>query len=79
MLPTVDFVDTGFRSRNEIVLCRGECIKQLPKPMTLDTQMTLALLQELLMALRANDANGRSVGVLIHNEAEKILIPLRFS
>ena len=26
--------------------------------MTLDTQMTLALLQELLMALRANDANG---------------------
>jgi len=27
-------------------------------PMTLDTQMTLALLQELLMALRANDADG---------------------
>ena len=26
--------------------------------MTLDTQMTLALLQELLMALRANDAEG---------------------
>jgi hypothetical protein len=26
--------------------------------MTLDTQMTLALLQELLMALRANDANN---------------------
>ena len=26
--------------------------------MTLDTQMTLALLQELLMALRASDANG---------------------
>ena len=26
--------------------------------MTLDTQMTLALLQELLMALRANDADG---------------------
>ena len=25
--------------------------------MTLDTQMTLALLQELLMALRANDAD----------------------
>ena len=47
--------------------------------MTLETQMTLALLQELLMALRANDADGRSVGVLIHNEAEKILIPLRFS
>ena len=26
--------------------------------MTLDTQMTLALLQELMMALRANDADG---------------------
>ena len=26
--------------------------------MTLDTQMTLALLQELLMALRANDPDG---------------------
>ena len=26
--------------------------------MTLDTKMTLALLQELLMALRANDADG---------------------
>ena len=26
--------------------------------MTLDTQMTLALLQELLMAFRANDADG---------------------
>jgi hypothetical protein len=28
------------------------------KPMTLDTQMTLALLQELLLALRANDVEG---------------------
>jgi hypothetical protein len=26
--------------------------------MTLDTQMTLALLQELLMAIRANDDDG---------------------
>ena len=26
--------------------------------MTLDTQMTLALIQELLMALRANDVDG---------------------
>ncbi|MDA9149229.1 hypothetical protein N9N71_01680 [Synechococcus sp. AH-229-G18] len=26
--------------------------------MTVETQMTLALLQELLMALRANDADG---------------------
>ena len=29
--------------------------------MTLDTQMTLALLQELLLALRANDAEGFSI------------------
>ena len=27
-------------------------------PITLDTQMTLAVLQELLMALRANEADG---------------------
>ena len=32
----------------------GRC----PQQMTLDTQMTLALLQELLMALRANDPDG---------------------
>ena len=29
--------------------------------MSLDTQMTLALLQELLMVLRANDADGDKV------------------
>ena len=29
-----------------------------PQPITLNTQMTLALLQELLMALRAPDADG---------------------
>ena len=57
----------------------GNALSSRFSPMTLDTQMTLALLQELLMALSANDANGRSVGVLIHNEAGKILIPLWFS
>ena len=57
----------------------GNALSSCPQPMNFDTQKTLALLQELLMALRANDADGRSVGVLIHNEAEKILIPLRFS
>ena len=36
----------------------GNASSSYPKPMTLDTQMTLALLQELLMALRANDADG---------------------
>ena len=30
--------------------------------MTLDTQMTLALLQELLMALRTNDADRLAIG-----------------
>ena len=35
---------------------------QLLLPMTLDTQMTLALLQELLMALRASDADGLAAG-----------------
>ena len=30
-------------------------------PITLDTQMTLAVLQELLMALRANEADGISL------------------
>ena len=36
----------------------GNALSSCPKPMTLATQMTLALLQELLMALRANDADG---------------------
>ena len=37
----------------------GECFRQTSLfPMSLDTQMTLALLQELLMALRANDAES---------------------
>ena len=36
----------------------GNALSSRFSPMTLDTQMTLALLQELLMALRANDADG---------------------
>ena len=39
-------------------MTEGNASSSCPKPMTLDTQMTLALLQELLMALRANDAGG---------------------
>lgn|GEM_PF-2255237 len=39
-------------------LLQGECFDQLPTTNALDTQMTLAPLQELLMALRANDADG---------------------
>ena len=38
-------------------MTEGNASSSCPKPMTLDTQMTLALLQELLMALRANDAD----------------------
>ena len=39
-------------------IAAGNALSSCPKQMTLDTQMTLALLQELLMALRANDAEG---------------------
>ena len=39
-------------------IAAGNASSSYLKPMTLDTQMTLALLQELLMALRANDADG---------------------
>ena len=51
--------------------------------MTLDTQMTLALLQELLMALRANDADGykswlalgiEQLGRDVAGEVESILL-----
>ena len=51
--------------------------------MTLDTQMTLALLQELLMALRANDADGykswlalgiEELGRDVAGEVESILL-----
>ena len=35
----------------------GNALSSCPKPMTLETQMMLALLQELLMAHRANDAD----------------------
>ena len=37
-------------------IAAGNALGSCPQPMTLDTLMTLALLQELLMALRANDA-----------------------
>ena len=51
--------------------------------MALDTQMTLALLQELLMALRANDADGykswlalgiQELGRDVAGEVESILL-----
>jgi hypothetical protein len=46
------------RHKRGFLLPQGNALSSCPKPMTLDTQMTLALLQELLMALRANDADG---------------------
>ena len=39
-------------------IAAGNASSSCPFPMPLETQMTLALLQELLMALRANDADG---------------------
>ena len=36
----------------------GDIPSSHPPAMTLGTQMTLALLQELLLAVRANDAEG---------------------
>ena len=44
--------------RTGVFIAAGNASSSRPKPMTLDTQVTLALLQELLMALRANDADG---------------------
>ena len=41
-----------------VFIAEGNASSSCLLPMTLDTQMTLALLQELLMALRANDADG---------------------
>ena len=39
-------------------IAAGNALSSCLLPMSLETQMTLALLQELLMALRANDADG---------------------
>ena len=39
-------------------IAAGNALSSRFSLMTLDTQMTLALLQELLMALRANDVDG---------------------
>ena len=39
-------------------IAAGNTPSSYPPAMTLNTQMTLALVQELLLALRANDAEG---------------------
>ena len=44
--------------RAGFLIAAGNALSSCFKPMSLDTQMTLALLQELLMALKANDADG---------------------
>ena len=41
-----------------VFVAAGNALSSRVSLMTLDTKMTLALLQELLMALRANDADG---------------------
>ena len=48
----------AYAAKLKLPTTEGNAFSSYPKPMTLDTQMTLALLQELLMALRANDADG---------------------
>ena len=42
--------------RAGILTAAGNALSSCLLPMTLDTQMTLVLLQELMMALQANDA-----------------------
>ena len=44
--------------RSGVFIAAGNALSSRFSLMTLDTQMTLALLQEPLMALRANDADG---------------------
>ena len=50
--------DIAAPPRAGFFIAAGNASSSCPAPMTLETQMTLALLQELLMALRANDADG---------------------
>ena len=40
-----------------VFIAAGNALSSCPNPMPLETQMMLARLQELLMALRANDAD----------------------
>ena len=47
--------------------------------MTLDTQMSLALLQEVLMALRANDADGYKAGLVLGIEQLGRVVAVRSS
>ncbi len=49
---------TALTADRGVFCIEGNASSRCPQSMTLDTQMTLALLQELLMALRANDADG---------------------
>ena len=54
----MDMMSTSLRHLAGLSIAAGNALSSCPLLMTLDTQMTLALLQELLMALRANDADG---------------------
>ena len=49
---------TSPRRKAGLFIAAGNTPSSYSAAMTLDTQMTLALLQELLLALRANDAEG---------------------
>ena len=49
---------TNCPAKRGVFIATGNALSSCPQPMILDTQMTLALLQELLMTLRGNDANS---------------------
>ena len=54
-LQSLTLINTHSRHKRHFI-AEGNASSSTPLPMPLETQMTLALLQELLMALRANDA-----------------------
>ena len=56
-LPSVGTLQPDSLRESRSFIAAGKASISCPKPMTLDTQLTLSLLQELLMALRANEAD----------------------
>ena len=60
--------DIAARHERGFFIAAGNALTSCPQPMTLETRMTLALLQELLMALRANDVDGYKSLLALGNE-----------
>ena len=57
-LPSVGTLQPDSLRESRSFIAAGNASSSCPVSMPLDTQMTLALLQELLMTLRVNDADG---------------------